>query len=284
MEKQRDFKIFSGFILKVMAIIFMTFDHVGVVLHQSGISGDFATILRIFGRLAFPLFVFLLVEGVRHTKSIGKYFLRLGILAFAFFLGQLFYYLFVSKDMTGMYSPVIDLLLTACAVYLLKRKDKLSFLALLPIAWSILVLIVRNYEINNFTEIKWVPFFLRPDYQIYGPLLGIGFYYSFELAPLFLKSNEGTKDLAGTTYEQTTANVMSAIVLIILTIAIIFIDRNAMHTYFSMPWQVYSLFAFIPILFYSGKRGYNAKWFQYGCYIYFPVHLIIIFGLFILLF
>ena len=132
-------------------------------------------------------------------------------------------------------------------------------------------------------DVAWLPVFLRPDYTIYGPLLGIGFFYSFEIAPLFLKSNEGTKDLAGTTYEQTTANVMSAVVLILLTIAIIFIDRNAMHTYFSMPWQIYSLFAFIPILFYSGKRGYNAKWFQYGAYIYFPMHLIIIYLIFALI-
>ena len=283
MEKQKDFKVFSGFILKVMAIIFMTFDHVGMFLHQHEISGDFATILRIFGRLAFPLFIFLLVEGIRHTRSIAKYFLRLGILALAFFIGQLVYYFFISKNMTGMYSPVIDLLLTATAVYLLKRKDKWSFLAILPVAWSILVLIVKNYEAVNFTDIKWVPFFLRPDYTIYGPLLGIGFFYAFELAPLFLKSNEGTKDFVGTTYEQTTANVMSAVVLIILTIAIIFIDRNAMHTYFSMPWQIYSLFAFIPILFYSGKRGYNAKWFQYGAYVYFPAHLIIIYLIFALI-
>ena len=48
-------------------------------------------------------------------------------------------------------------------------------------------------------------------------------------------------------------------------------------------WQIYSLFAFIPILFYSGKRGYNAKWFQYGAYIYFPAHLIIIYLIFALL-
>ena len=111
MTKQKDFKIFNGFVLKILAIVFMTVDHIGVFLHQKGLSGDFATILRIFGRLAFPLFIFLLVEGIRHTRSIAKYFLRLGILAFVFFLGQLFYYIFISKDMSGMTSPVIDLLL-----------------------------------------------------------------------------------------------------------------------------------------------------------------------------
>ena len=105
-----------------------------------------------------------------------------------------------------MYSPVIDLLLSATAVYLLKRKDKLSFLAILPVAWAILTLVVRNYETTHLKEVSWLPIFVRPDYSIYGPLLAIGFYYSFELAPIFLKSNEGTKNLVGTTYEQTTAN------------------------------------------------------------------------------
>ncbi len=283
MEKQKDFKVLSGFILKIMAIFFMTCDHVGVFLHLHVIAGDFATILRIFGRLAFPLFIFLLVEGVRHTKSIAKYFLRLGILAFVFFIGQLIYYIFISKNLTGMYSPMIDLLLSATTIYLLKRKDKFSFLAILPVAWAIFVLVIRNYESVHLTDVTWLPIFVRPDYSIYGPLLAIGFYCVFEFAPLFLKSSEGTKNLVGTTYEQTTVNVMSAIVLIILTTLMVFIDRNAMHTYFSMPWQIYSLFAFIPILFYSGKRGYNAKWFKYGAYIYFPTHLIIIYLIFALI-
>lgn len=283
MEKEKDFKVISGFILKILALVFMTFDHVGVFLHLGGFSQDFATILRILGRLSFPLIIFLLVEGIRHTRNTGKYFLRLAILAVVFLIGQLFYHYYISPNTEGIYSPIIDLLLTATIVYLLKRKDGFSFLALLPFAYAILVLIVRNREIVTVSQIKWLPFFIRPDYAIYGPLLGIGFYYAFELAPIFLKSNEGTKDLVGTSYEQTTVNVMSSIVLILLTIAIIFIDRNATHTYFSIPWQIYSLFAFIPLLFYSGKRGYNAKWFQYGCYIYFPAHFIIIYLIFALL-
>ena len=283
MEKQRDFKVLDGFILKILAIVFMTLDHIGVFLHQYENCQDFATILRILGRLAFPLFIFLLVEGIRHTKSIGKYFLRLGILGLVFLIGQIIFYFAISKDMSGITNPIIDLLLTALTVYLLKRKDKLSFLAILPVAFTILVLIVQNKEITTLHEITWLPYFIRPDYSIYGPLLGIGFYYSYELAPKFLRSNEGTKDLVGTTFEQTTVNVMCAVVLIILTTALIFVDRNAIYTYFSMPWQIYSLFTFIPILFYSGKRGYNAKWFQYGCYIYFPVHLIIIYLIFALI-
>ncbi|MBP5694702.1 MAG: hypothetical protein J6X03_04600 [Bacilli bacterium] len=283
MEKQRDFKVLSGFILKIFAIFFMTLDHIGLFLGTLENTAEISAILRILGRFSFPLIIFLLVEGVRHTKDIKQYFMRLSVVAFAFLVGQLFFYYVLTNKENMFMSPAIDLLLTASTVYLLKRKDKFSFLAIIPLAWSILTLVVRNYELTHIAYIKWVPFFLRPDYTIYGPLLGIGFYYAGELAPLFLKSNEGTKDFVGTSYEQTTKNIISIVVLVILTIGICFIDQQAWHTFYSMPWQAYSVLAAIPILFYSGKRGYNAKWFQYGCYIYFPMHFIIIYLIFALI-
>ena len=283
MENQRDFKVLSGFILKIMAIVFMTIDHVGLFLEKYENAAQIAPIFRILGRLSFPLIIFLLVEGIRHTKDIKKYFIRLGLVAFAFLVGQLFFYYVLANKENIFLSPAIDLLLAAAIVYFLKRKDKFSFLAIIPFAWAIITLIARNYECTHIGYIKWVPFFLRPDYTIYGPLLAIGFYYAGELAPLFLQGNEGTKDFVGTSYEQTTKNVISVIVLVILTIGICFIDQQAWHTLYSMPWQAYSVFAAIPILFYSGKRGYNAKWFQYGCYIYFPMHFIIIYLIFALI-
>ena len=168
-------------------------------------------------------------------------------------------------------------------LYFLKRKDKYSFFSIIPFAWAFVTMLVRNYELNNLTHLSWWPFFIRPDYTLYGPLLGIGFYYANELAILFLKSNEGTQNWTNTTYERTTKNIISAGFLIILTVAFAFMDKQGLHLVFSIPWQIYSLFAFIPILFYSGKRGYNAKWFQYGCYIYFPAHLILIFLIFSLI-
>lgn len=282
METQRNFKVLSGFVLKVLAIVFMTLDHIGYFLENYKNLEVLAAILRILGRLAFPLFIFLLVEGVIHTKNTAKYFIRLSLLALAFLVGQLFYYFVVSKN-TGMLSPAVDLLLTASIVYFLKRKDKYSFLAIIPFAWALTTMIVRNYEVANLTHLSWWPFFIRPDYTLYGPLLGIAFYYASDLSVLFLKSNEGTKDWVDTSYERTTKNLMSAVFLIILTIAFSFMDKHGLHLIFSIPWQIYSLFAFIPILFYSGKRGYNGKWFQYGCYIYFPAHLILIFLIFSLL-
>ena len=49
--------------LKLLACIFMLCDHVGLVLMNNN------WIMRAVGRLAFPIFAFLLVEGYRHMKS-----------------------------------------------------------------------------------------------------------------------------------------------------------------------------------------------------------------------
>lgn len=92
---------FTGNQLKMIAFIFMLFDHIGFMLIENGVlygqnpaywslaletaAGQrwylAARILRTLGRLSFPIFAFLIVEGVTHTRSVRKYILRLIIFA-----------------------------------------------------------------------------------------------------------------------------------------------------------------------------------------------------------
>ena len=65
----------SGSALKCIAMASMLTDHIGYVLFPQYL------ILRMIGRLAFPIYCFLLVEGAMHTGNIRKYEIRL--LAFA---------------------------------------------------------------------------------------------------------------------------------------------------------------------------------------------------------
>ena len=58
----------SGNFLKMIALITMTMDHVGLMLFPQ------CAWLRILGRLAFPLYAYMIAEGCRHTKSIMRYF------------------------------------------------------------------------------------------------------------------------------------------------------------------------------------------------------------------
>lgn len=69
----------SGSALKAIALVSMTVDHIAYYLMEHGTwTYD---MMRTVGRMAFPIFAFLLVEGYDHTRSTRKY--TLSLLAFA---------------------------------------------------------------------------------------------------------------------------------------------------------------------------------------------------------
>ncbi len=69
----------SGSAMKVIALVSMTVDHIAYYLMDNGtLQYD---VMRTVGRMAFPTFAFLLVEGYVHTRSVRKY--ALNLLAFA---------------------------------------------------------------------------------------------------------------------------------------------------------------------------------------------------------
>lgn len=82
----------TGSTFKIIACITMLIDHIGAVIverYLRTLSGNefemvylFDRVLRLIGRLGFPMFCFLLVEGVLYTKNKLKYAMRL--LAFCF--------------------------------------------------------------------------------------------------------------------------------------------------------------------------------------------------------
>lgn len=65
----------DGTKLKIFAAIIMLIDHIGVIFFPNVI------ILKIIGRISFPIFCFFIAEGVYYTKDIKKYILRLFIAA-----------------------------------------------------------------------------------------------------------------------------------------------------------------------------------------------------------
>jgi hypothetical protein len=64
----------NNYQLKLLAAILMVVDHVGVVFFPDVVT------LRVMGRLSFPIFIWLLVEGERHTRNFEQYCIRLLLL------------------------------------------------------------------------------------------------------------------------------------------------------------------------------------------------------------
>lgn len=87
------YKCISQEALKVLACLSMLLDHFGAIVvyamfqnaamsgHDAGEILDLYELLRSVGRLAFPIYCFLLSEGVHHTRNPRKYGLRLMIAA-----------------------------------------------------------------------------------------------------------------------------------------------------------------------------------------------------------
>lgn len=261
----------------------MTLDHVGIFLQNMQNTAQIGDIFRIFGRMAFPLFLFIIVEGVRHTRHFGKYILRLSILAVVFLVGQIIFYYCINNGVKNFYSPLLDVVLVATMIYLIKRKDNFSILAVIPIAWIILSFIVTNIERNQNITIFWMPFYLRVPYAMLDIALALSFYFAKPLAESIMKESDNTKALIGTSLERYAINGISAFAVIFFSIVFYLIFKFTNVTYWNDSYQVYSCLAFLPLLFYSGARGYDKKWFKYGAYIYIPMHLIIIYLIFALI-
>ena len=109
---------FTGNQLKILAMIAMTCDHVGLqLLPQWGI-------LRVIGRLALPIYAYMIAEGCRHTHDRRKYLLRMAALAL---LCQVVYFI----AMGSLYQCIlVTFSLSICLIYAIdnaqKRRDILS--------------------------------------------------------------------------------------------------------------------------------------------------------------
>lgn len=95
MEKRYDlipsrFRVLSGSALKLIAVVTMLIDHIGGYLLKEDKTILFTifgkelkryTAMRLIGRIAFPLYAFLLVEGFLHTRNRKRYAGRLFLFA-----------------------------------------------------------------------------------------------------------------------------------------------------------------------------------------------------------
>lgn len=233
----------SGNALKILAAIAMAVDHVGLVLLPT------VPVLRQIGRLAFPIFAFMIAEGCAHTRNALRYFLSLltlGVVcqtAYTAATGSWFLCVPVSFTMA------IPLVLA-----LGKWKSALFDQALWPkLLWGVVFLggMAAVWALNRLVTV---------DYGFWGCMLPVG-------ASLFRRTENMPRSPAR--LDRNTVHVLAMGALMVplaLGLGI---------------WQWWSMLALPLLKLYSGRRGkYRMKYFFY---IFYPAHLLMIQGLDMLL-
>ena len=274
---ERKLNILSAFWLKIIAMVTMIFDHIGAIIlfhysinEPSSFLASLYEPFRIIGRFSFIILAFLVVDGVKHTSNKIKYLSRLLILSLVMTLGELCF--------THTYSgnPITTLFLGALTIVLLNLPKFYKLTACIPCIYVIL------------SDLNIIPF--KNEYGIYGFFLIIGFYLCLVGSKFLLEyySSVNNLDIEIFANEQMIHKyrlIISCIFIFSYNLAwyLIYPSWNNIPL-IDMSLQIYSTFAIFPLFIYSGKRGYNSKWFQYGCYIFFPAHILIIYFVSLLLF
>lgn len=167
--------------LKWIALVTMTVDHIGLFL----ISPDTTlyVMMRLIGRIAFPLFAFMIAEGFLHTSNIKRYMLRLFILGLAteiIFLGLYFFSGFNLTHVWFLEGPgfrmniIWTLLLGLMGLVLIQRYEPFSILILTAL---FLVSIVLPYGFYGFGLIMIFGWVQSPK-QKWGYAIGLTLIYS----------------------------------------------------------------------------------------------------------
>ena len=238
---KRKFEITSAS-LHVMAMLFMLCDHIWGI----GIPGN--DWLTCVGRLAFPIFAFMIVEGYFHTKNFKKYLLRLLIFAliseipFNLMMGSRLFY---PIHQNVLWSFLISLLLVHWNEKTKKRGK--WYLSLLVAVASVLLAIplgivtfVDFYQAGILTVLAFY-FFRGNKWWCYVGQLAALYYINVEM-------------LQGLSYE------------------IVLFDQ----THFFVR-QGLALLALIPIWLYRGSQGHHSKAFRYFCYAFYPAHILLLY-------
>ena len=150
----------TGNQLKLIAMAAMTLDHIGVYLLPQ------ALILRIIGRLALPIYAYMIAEGCRYTRNRKKYLLRIAGLAavcqavYFFAMGSLYQCILVTFSMGIGLIYALD--------YAEKRKKWAVGLAALAAAFFVCRILPDLLSGTDFAV----------DYGIWGVLLPVLVYFS----------------------------------------------------------------------------------------------------------
>lgn len=226
----------SAHALKIIAMAAMLIDHIGAAVIEPGVIAAYNSgtagisyeavsvwrqvdiLLRMVGRLAFPIYCFLLTEGFLHTGNVKKYGLRLFVFGL---ISEIPFDLafFGTWCDAGHQNVFFTLLLGLAALWFLRRyegcflKQSAAFLVCCLAAWI-----------------------FKTDYGAYGVFL-IVLLYEIRYLPLLPRTAAAA---LGMTYEMTIDRVYMTEMLAVIPVALYSGEKGR-------QWNKYLFYGFYPL-------------------------------------
>lgn len=246
--KNRSWNGLTSFTLHVTAMALMLCDHLWATLFPQQMW------LTAIGRLAFPIFAFMAVEGYFHTSDIRRYLMRIGIFA-------------------TLSEIPFDLVYGSTVFYPFHQNVLWTFL--------IALLLIRFLEsVKN-----------GPHRQFYLPAAAAVCLFGYVVGSLLMVDYYGAGVLSVLVFYFFRGRSLRAFAGQLICLSYLNIVLLGGY-YFTIPLfgheiavvqQGLAVLALIPIWLYRGAQGYHSKWFQYVCYAFYPVHFLVLYLLWNLL-
>lgn len=309
----KEYKV-SGSTLKIIACVCMLIDHFAAsvlnyyintlpssVLFANSTLLNISDIMRCIGRIAFPIFCFLMAEGFVHTRSKLKYLRNLLIFAIiseipfdlALFSGEFFYpayqNVFFTLFLAGVFLYIVNLI----------QKGKFEHKAFTPLAYlgclfgGVIVVLLWNKSyfgqaVSAYAQMRGI----EEIGTLFGEILACIFAVIYIIKTFTLLKPQKIRDCL-------CLMTLLAVIIIadlihcdyggfgVATIALMYTLNTRKKSYPVMtlafgillltllsPIEAFAFFGLIPVAFYNHKRGLKLKYFFYAFY---PVHLLLLY-------
>lgn len=231
-------------ILKIIAIISMTIDHVTWAIFPNFSTNPIAIIMHILGRIACPIFCYFIVQGYIHTKNFNKYLSRILVFALISHIPYVltsFNYIDIYSLIPGYYgifNQTSILWGLACGLLLIKANDS-NLKNIYKILLSILICLIS----------------FPSDWSCVAPLI---IFFMWVYKDNFMKQ------------------MISMFLMIITYVIVYYFSINKIYAFLQ-----FGVILSIPLLYlYNGSKGNNIKlnkFMKWFFYIYYPAHLLLIY-------
>ena len=237
MEENRRVFGIDALTLKLLAMALMLLDHVWATVW----SVPWFTAV---GRLAFPIFAFQITEGFFQTSNRRNYMKRMLLFAL---LSEIPFNLMLSDSLFyPLHQNVMFTFLIALLLMNWMEQNRASTLRFIGVS-LVCVPVAMVLGLVGFV-----------DYYHYGVLMVLLFYWTHGMKFGWVVQ------LPGMLYiNDAMAGLVYPIELFGRTVEI--------------GQQMFAVAALIPIWLYNGRQGYHSKTVQYGCYAFYPAHMLVLY-------